>query len=229
MGPSPGASAREHPEALGATTLIPDSTHSPSGPAAPSKGPCSLPGITQSTQSMAPDLTGAYSHSLTLYLSNSLCPNQVCLQSTIMYQPKSGPALCPHHHTQLWPPDLDGSHAVVNPINQMLAVSPGQDLPQTGPSPEAPAGGPPEAVGAPTYLPDSTMSLAGPAAASSVATCSLPDTSQPLASLDLAMEEPTDQMLALSPGLLLPRQVDRMRLWDPSPPYLNRPLVVWAR
>jgi len=84
-------------------------------------------------------------------------------------------------------PDLAGSCTVVNFIDQLLAQSPVEVLPQIWPSPEAPVAGPPEAVGAPTLLPDSTHSLSG-LSAPSIASLSLPCTTQSPQSLafDLA-------------------------------------------
>jgi len=64
-------------------------------------------------------------------------------------------------------PELAGSFFVVNLIDQIQALSPGVVLPQTVPDPGGPAGGPPEAVGAPRpLLPDSTHFPSGPAAPS---------------------------------------------------------------
>jgi len=93
------------------------------------------------------------------------------------------PCPVPPSSTPTLAPDLAGSSAVVNPTDQMLALPPGQALPQIGPSAGALAGGPPEAVGAPIYLPDSTPSLSGPAAAPSVTTFSQPGTTQSSPSL----------------------------------------------
>jgi len=108
----------------------------------------------------------------------------------------------------------------------MLALLLGQLLPQIGPSPGAPAGGPPETVGAPIYLPDSTPSLSGPAAAPSVPTFSPPGTSQssPLLAPDLAgssstplshatLTPPVSATTPVTPGV---QATDQSLVWTPD-------------
>jgi len=57
--------------------------------------------------------------------------------------------------------DLAESAPVVNPTEHSLCLSPGHLRPLNGPSPEASAGGPPEADEAPTFPPDSAPSRLG--------------------------------------------------------------------
>jgi len=129
-----------------------------------------------------------------------------------MEQPKTGLALCHHQPIQLWNLTWLDPLLVSCPLIRCWLFH----LGRRWPSPVAPAGGPPEAVGAPTYLPDSTLSLA---VSSSTPTESVlvgqslprpePPSSHPTLAPDTALPPAVvmliDQMLAGSPEQALPQ------------------------